>query len=85
MAKVTLRQSGGAEIISIPKAIGRTLGLTVGAELNLSVVDNRIVLEPVVGPELTLEAVLKGSPKERFAPTAEDLEWLNAKPVGRES
>ena len=48
MTTVTVRQSGGAEIVSIPKAIGKALGLHVGSELNLSIVDNRIVLDPVV-------------------------------------
>ena len=41
MTTVTVRQSGGAEIVSIPKAIGKALGLHVGSELNLSIVENR--------------------------------------------
>ncbi len=83
MTAVAVRQSGGANIISIPKAIVKTLGLHVGSKLDLSIVDNRIVLTPVE-EELTLEALLAGSPKECFALTAEDQEWLNAAPAGKE-
>ena len=57
MATVTVRQSGGAEIVSIPKAIGKALGLHVGSELDLSIVDNRIVLDPVV-EKTSLEELL---------------------------
>lgn len=35
MTSVTLRQSGGANIVSIPKAILNTLGLQVGSKLVL--------------------------------------------------
>ena len=61
MTAVVLRQSGGAEIVSIPKAIGKMLGLHVGSTLDLSVVDNKIVLTPV--KEESLESLLAGSPR----------------------
>ena len=83
MTTVTVRQSGGAEIVSIPKAIGKALGLHVGSELNLSIVDNRIVLDPVV-EKTSLEELLVGSPRENFRITEEDREWIDAKPVGKE-
>lgn len=83
MTSVSVRQSGGANIISIPKAIVKTLGLTVGSKLDLSIVNNRIVLTPVQ-EELTLDALLAGSPKECFALTPEDEEWVNTTPAGKE-
>ncbi|MCV6626463.1 MAG: AbrB/MazE/SpoVT family DNA-binding domain-containing protein [Cellvibrionaceae bacterium] len=83
MTTVTVRQSGGAEIVSIPKAIGKMLGLTVGAELELSVVDNKIVLTPL-SDDTSLEALLAESPRENFSLNDEDREWLDAKPLGRE-
>ena len=83
MTTVTVRQSGGAEIVSIPKAIGKALGLHVGSELNLSIVDNRIVLDPVV-EKTSLGELLAGSPRENFRITEEDREWIDAKPVGKE-
>ena len=83
MSEVIVRQAGGANIVSIPKAIARALGIEVGTKLNLSIDNNKIVMEPIV-EELTLEEVLAGSPKGCFAVIEEDAAWLNAKPVGKE-
>jgi antitoxin component of MazEF toxin-antitoxin module len=47
MTQVTIRQSGGASIISIPKVILRTLVLDAGASLDLSIEDNKIILTPI--------------------------------------
>ena len=82
MTAVTIRQSGGAEIVSIPKAIGKSLGLHVGSKLDLTIVDNKIVLTPVE-EELSLDALLAGSPRECFKITDEDREWIDAKPTGK--
>ncbi len=82
MTAVVVRQSGGAEIVSIPKAIGKMLGLHVGSTLDLSVVDNKIVLTPV--KEESLESLLAGSPRECFQLTEEDQQWVNATPLGKE-
>ena len=83
MTTVTVRQSGGAEIVIIPKAIGKALDLHVGSELDLSIVDNRIVLDPIV-EKTSLEKLLAGSPRENFHITEEDREWIDTKPVGKE-
>ena len=83
MSAIAVRQSGGASIISIPKAILKTLGLSVGSKLDLSLVDNKIVLSPVQ-EEPSLEELLAASPKQSFAVTEEDREWLDAKPMGKE-
>lgn len=84
MTTVTIRQSGGAEIVSIPKAIGKTLGLHAGSKLALSIIDNKIVLDPIE-VEPVLEDLLAGSPRECFQITNEDREWIDAKPVGKEA
>ncbi len=83
MTQVTIRQSGGANIISIPKVILRTLALDTGAYLDLSIEDNKIILTPVK-ESLTLEAILEGSPKSALRLTEEDLQWLNSPSVGKE-
>ena len=84
MATLSIRQSGGANIVSIPKSILQTLGLEVGSKLDLSIEEGRIVLKPV-GEELSLEAVLQGSPKERLQITEDDRVWLDERPVGKEA
>ena len=83
MTQLAIRQSGGANIISIPKAILKTLDLKVGSTLNLSIEDSRIVLTPAV-KEPTLEELLAGSPRENLSLTDEDREWLSEAPTGKE-
>ena len=83
MTQVAIRQSGGANIISIPKVILRTLALDTGSSLDLSIEGNKIILTPIK-QSLTLEAVLAGSPKSALRLTEEDQQWLNDSPVGKE-
>ncbi len=83
MTAIVVRQSGGANIVSIPKAVVNTLGLHVGSKLDMSINDNKIVLTPIT-EELDLQALLAGSPKECFNVTQEDREWIDAKSVGKE-
>ena len=83
MSAVAVRQSGGANIISLPKAIVKTLGLHVGSKLDLSLENNKIVLTPII-EELSLEELLLGSPKACFSVTDEDREWIDSAPVGKE-
>lgn len=82
MTAVTVRQSGGAEIVSIPKAIGKILGLHVGSKLELTIVDNKIVLAPI--EDLSLEELLADSPQACFRITDEDREWIDVRPAGKE-
>ncbi len=83
MSTLAIRQSGGANIVSIPKAVLKSLKLHIGSSLNLSIEDNKIILTPI-SDELTLEEVLVGSPKKNLKPTKEDLTWMNSNPVGKE-
>lgn len=83
MTRIAIRQSGGANIVSIPKAILSTLGLQVGSSLELSIEENRIVLTPM-SKDQTLEELLAGSPRENLEITEEDKEWIRATPVGKE-
>ncbi len=83
MTHLAIRQSGGANIVSIPKAILKILGLHVGSTLDLVIVDRKIVLTPVAETQ-TLEDLLAGSPEEKLQLTVEDSEWLDIKRVGKE-
>ena len=80
---VSVRQSGGAEIVTIPKSVGRALGLHVGSELMLSVIEGRIVLDLAPEDTPSLEDLLAGSALEDLSLIEEDLEWLTMKPVGK--
>ena len=83
MARIAIRKSGGANIVSLPKAVLKTLGLHAGSTIDLSLEDNKIVLTPVL-EKPTLEELLVGSPKEKLNLTEEDHEWLSEKPIGKE-
>ncbi len=84
MTQVAIRQSGGANIISLPKVILNTLHLQVGSNLELTLEDNKIILRPII-KKFTLEELLAGSPKQALALTEEDKQWLDAPAVGKEN
>ena len=83
MTSVVVRQSGGANIISLPKVIVKTMSLEVGSKLDLSIENNKIVLTPIK-EETKLADLLAGSPEECFRVTEDDRAWIDAKPVGKE-
>lgn len=83
MTHLAIRQSGGANIVSLPKVVLKTLGLHVGSKLDLSIVDSKIVLAPVAEND-TLESLLMGSPRDKLQLKDEDREWLDEKPIGGE-
>jgi len=84
MTQLSIRQSGGANIVSIPKAILKSLKLHTGSSLELSIVDHKIILTPVA-EKLSLEALLEASPKTKLVKTEEDRDWLNSKSAGKEA
>ncbi len=81
--KVTIRKSGGARIISIPKYSLEHLNLQEGDELECVTTVTGIKLTPIT-EEMTLDSLLAGSPKELLVMTDEDREWMNAGPMGEE-
>lgn len=82
MTEVTVRKSGGATIISLPKVITELAGISVGSVLDLTVDDHTIHLRPK--QELTLEALLASSPKEKLQLTDEDRAWMDMPSAGKE-
>ncbi len=83
MTRIAIRKSGGANIISVPKAILKILGLHTGSTVDLKVEDSKIILSPV-NETLTLEDLIADSPKGSLAMSEEDREWLDEKPQGKE-
>jgi antitoxin ChpS len=75
MTIVTIRQLKGTNIISIPKAIVKTLGLQTGSKFAISIEEQNIVLTPFA-EDLSLVELLANSPKGSFALLEEDKEWI---------
>ena len=84
MCDVFIKQSGGENIISIPKIVLELLGLKTGSSLKLSVECDRIVLTPFQIRAVTLGSLLEKSPSDKLKHTEEDTEWLNISPMGGE-
>lgn len=79
-ATATLRQSGGSVILSIPKAIARTMAVEAGSVVELTVKDRKLSVTPA---RRTLADRLAQSPKSP-ANWHRDAASLDDRPVGRE-
>ena len=78
MATLTIRRSGNAAGINIPKKILKLLNLHIGDELDLDIQKDKIILKPH-HEDLTLEQLLSDSDKDSFKVTPEDKQWLSSK------
>lgn len=83
MTTIAIRRSGGANIVSLPKAVIEMMHLGVGSALNLSVEGDKIILTPKKN-DLSLEDLLEGCDRQTFAMTEEEREWHDIKPAGKE-
>ena len=79
---MTIRKTGGASVVTIPKAILRSLNLENGSQLEYSVENGAIVLRPVAKDDpLTLEQLLDGVEDGEYY---DDSGEFDIQPVGRE-
>lgn len=81
MHTATLRTIGGSVSVTLPRQMLRTLGLSAGASVAVTVEDGRLVLSPA-RPRYTLTELLAGM-KPGDLPTAPG--WEDAPPTGREA
>lgn len=84
MTTVALRALGGSVVMAVPRQILNMLHLGAGSQVEVSVENGRLVVEPKVKPRYTLAELLSQCTEENMAMTDEDREWLDAKPVGKE-
>jgi antitoxin ChpS len=83
MHTTNLRKVGGSVMLAVPPAILEQLQLKVGATVGLAVDGERLVMQPQPRPRYTLEELLAKCDYSQPR-TAEEQEWLDAPPVGRE-
>ena len=81
MPSITIRKSGNANIVSLPKALLEQLGVGIGDRFDVALQDGAIILDKV--KRLTLEEILEGVTPETFQ-TKEDREWMEMRSVGKE-
>jgi antitoxin ChpS len=85
MINITLRKLGGSVVMAVPMQILSMLHIGAGSQVNVNVVDGKLVIEPKARPHFTLAELLAQCNEENMALTAEDREWLDTKPVGKET
>ena len=83
MTSLTIRKSGNAQIISLPKLLLEQIGVGIGDRLDATLQDGKSILEPRKVKELTLEEILEGITPETYQ-TEEDREWMEMRSVGKE-
>jgi len=70
-------------MLAVPPALLDVLHLAAGAKVGLVVDNGRLVVEPAARPHYTLEELLAQCDASTEI-SAEDREWLDARPVGDE-
>jgi antitoxin ChpS len=70
-------------MLAVPPAILDILHLHAGATVGLAVDHGRLVVEPTLRPHYSLDELLAQCDASAEV-SAEDLDWLDSKPVGRE-
>ncbi len=83
MYTTNLRKVGGSIMLAVPPAILELLKLQAGTRVNVAVDGGRLVVEPNPRPRYSLDELLARCDATADV-TAEDKEWLNANPVGKE-
>ena len=83
MHTTNLRKVGGSIMLAVPPVILDQLKLQAGATVGLAVDNGCLVVDPKPRPRYTLAELLAASDYSQ-PQTAEDREWVEAPPVGRE-
>ncbi len=85
MATVTLRTLGGSVVLAVPRQILSMLHLGAGSQMDVSVENGKLVVEPKAKLRYTLAELLTKCNRKNMALTAEDRKWLDAGPAGKEA
>lgn len=83
MYTTKLRKVGGSVMLAVPPALLDVLDLRAGTEVGLMVAEGRLMVDPRPRPHYTLDELLAQCDASADQ-TAEDRQWLDAKPVGGE-
>jgi antitoxin ChpS len=84
MATVTLRNLGGSVVMTVPKQILGLMHLGAGNQVEVSVENGKLVVEPRQKPRYTLAELLAQCTDENMALSADDRAWLDSPPIGNE-
>jgi len=83
--KASVEEVGGTMVLALPADIVDMVQLKAGSSVDVGINEGALVVMPArTGSRYTLEELLDKSDPRAFDRTAEDEEWFNAPPVGRE-
>jgi antitoxin ChpS len=87
MPVTTLRASGGAVIMSMPKKLLEMVDLRAGSKVEVGVKGDALVVNRVrqSKPRYTLEELLSKCGRNAFRKSRADSDWLADRPVGKEA
>ena len=83
MHMTNLRKVGGSVMLAVPPALLDLLHLKAGTPVGVAVDGGRLVVEASPRPRYTLAELLAASDYSQ-PPSAEEREWFDAAPAGRE-
>lgn len=83
MHTTSLLKVGGSVMLALPPPLLDLLELRAGAQVNVGIIDGRLVVEPRTRPVYSLEELLAQC-DETASDDAEDRAWLDARPAGDE-
>ena len=81
--RTQLRRVGGSVMVAVPPVLLELLHLQAGDAVEMTLEEGRLVLEPWSRPRYSLDELLAQCDSSAEL-TAQDVDWLAAKPVGRE-
>jgi antitoxin ChpS len=87
MLSMPLRKQGGAAVITIPPSVLKSLHLNVGAQLDMTVRDGALVLQPSATrrKRYTVAQLLEGATPKLTKALMDDTAWAReGEAVGRE-
>ena len=83
---LTIRKTGGASAVTLPKSLLRSMNLDNGSKLTYTIENGAIVLRPVVEQEkLTIEQLLDGVEDGEYCMSPEEREEFEVYPAGKEN
>lgn len=85
MATVTLRNLGGSIVMAVPKKILSLVALEAGSQVEVSVDNGRLIVEPKKRRRYTLAELLLRCRREDLTPRDQDRAWLQGRRAGKEA
>ena len=81
--QAVLRQVGGSVMLSLPQAFLKQLNLSAKSNVDLSLKNGKLIVEPVSRPKYTIDELLAQSDYSG-SPNDEERQWLDAPAAGGE-